>query len=593
MKAFIFKTNQYLLERFPLLWNTRFIWMLLVASLLHLVFFVFGFFTLSNPKLLQERYITSIFYENGTVFLSSIISILLIVVWLIYMFKNNGFKNFYPTTTSKLFGQFLSYFVIIFGCSTFYLSYNYGIKSHIALTYSDAQIEKEIEIANDVALFFSEDVSSYTIDKRRFPKPFYELYCEDIEKFIDESQPYLKFLDESFQFYTLKTKEVKIGDSNEFDIKSDSSFSGVVYRKTTDTHRIYYIKDTVVDLTSSIKTVNPSYYNASHTFFISKNDTLRDRSNNYNYYSQYDYADYGYNSRSDFSIRHQLRNQRNHDLLKRHDKTEIKNLFEAFLTFSDYYKIDHNLTAEQWLEMVYHPNNFEVKHFIRTEEKDEYDYTRTIILEQTQFEKFFTDHLSDYHYKNNDLQNVFENIEDIKESNPFTESIHFFMWFSFFLACLIFMFRVTGLKPLLFSIISVGVLTLLIALLTALIFYLIDGNDNKTFYFISYLTLFLGTLILAIPIIFIQKIKKLIVAICVNISIIGFSLYVFLIIGIITMHQQDICRANPSYYLDSFECYTLMDVFGIYWSFIMFSIAILFIFFYSKIIKKWKALPEG
>lgn len=597
MKTFIYKTNQYLLERFPTIWNTRLVWMLLTAVVIHILFFVFGFFTLSNPEILHERRITSIFFQNGTVFLSSIVSVLLVVAWLIYMFKNNAFKNFYPTTKTKLFGQFMSYILILFSCTTFYLSYNYGIKTYVAKTYPDTKIEKEIAIANDMAMFFSEDVSDYTIDKRRYPKPFYDLYCETTERFVENDKPKLQFLDEVFQFYTLYTKEVPIDESREYlytEQANDSTSSGLVFSATKDSLRILYYKDSVVDMTPFVKTEKPSFYNASFTFFISRNDTLDVNHFEYNnYYNDYSDYSYDYSLKPDFNIRHQLRNQRNYELLERNDKAEIRTLMDTFLSFSNAYKIDHNLTADQWMDLVYHPDNFEVKHFIRTTPKPKYENPVVATSQQTQLEKFYLEHRSDFHYDNQSLKYTFENIEDIKESSPFLESIHFFMWFSFFLACIIFMFRITGLKPLLFSIVTVGLLFLLVTLLTALLLYLIQGNDDQAFYFIMYFTLILGIIILAIPIFFSDTIKKGVVAICVNISIIGFPLFIFLILGIITMHQKDICRADPDYYNKYYDCYTIMDVLGINWSFVLFSIGLIFILFYAKIIKRWRALPEG
>ena len=208
MKTFIHKTNQYLLERYPTIWNTRLLWMLLTAVILHLIFFVFGCFTLTNPELLHEYNIKDIFFDNGAVFLSSIISILLLVSWLIFMFKNNAFKNFYPTSTSKLFGQFICYFVIIFCCSTFYLSYNYGLKTYISATYPDEEVASEIVTANDAALFLSESISNYTLDVRRYPKPFYDLYCETDTQWKSDSIPSVQFLDINYTYYTLKTKQL-------------------------------------------------------------------------------------------------------------------------------------------------------------------------------------------------------------------------------------------------------------------------------------------------------------------------------------------------------------------------------------------------
>ncbi|MEO1033450.1 MAG: hypothetical protein AAFX55_18825 [Bacteroidota bacterium] len=156
------------------------------------------------------------------------------------------------------------------------------------------------------------------------------------------------------------------------------------------------------------------------------------------------------------------------------------------------------------------------------------------------------------------------------------------------------MFRVTGLKPLLFSILTVGVLTLFVSLTAALLLYLNKGSsDDNVAYFLMYFTLLLSSIILTIPIFFAERIKKIIVAICVNISLFGFSLYVFLIISIISMHQFDVCQSHEDYYKSGFACDTLLTSVGIDWSYILFIIGILFLFFYSRIIKKWRSLPEG
>lgn len=595
MKTFIYKTNQYLLERFPTIWNTRLVWMLAIAICLHLVFFVFGYMTLSNPKLLQERFVKSIFFENGSVFLSIIISVLLLVGWLIFMFKNNAFKNFYPTNLGKLFGQFLSYVLIILTCTSFYISYQYGLKVYIASTYSDTQINKEIQVANDAALFLSKDISDYKISQRRYPKPFYDLYCEVNNKFIDFEKPHLNFEDDSYQFYTLRIEEVSIKDHYRYisniEPDNDSINNRYVFTKISDTTRTYFYKDSVVNMAPFVKSTLPTYYNMSSTFFVSKNDTLQDDAYNFDYnYS--DYSNYDYLQKSSFSKRSKYRNKRNYELLKQNNKNEIKQLLVDFLKFSDTYKIDHNLTAEKWFELVYHPNSFEVKNFIRTQAKDDYSYTHTVAIEQSKTETFYYDRLTDYHYENDALRNVFENIEDIKDSDPI-ETIHMFMWIAFIMSCLIFIFRITGLKHLLFSVITVGVLSLVISLTAALLFYLMQSNDDFSMYFISYFTLVIASIILLIPIFFAKRIKKLIVAIYLNISIIGFPLYLLLIIGIISMHQNDACLAHPDYNTDGFVCRTLMDTFDVGWSWILFFSGIIFIYFYTKVIKNWKSLPQG
>ncbi|MEM6517351.1 MAG: hypothetical protein AAF688_14300, partial [Bacteroidota bacterium] len=114
MKSFIYKVNQYLIERYPNIWNTRLVWMLSASLIVHVLFFVFGLATLTNPETLQDRGAEDIFFKNGSIFLSIIITILLFVVWLIYLFKNNGFKSFYPASRNRLFLQYFYYLLIAF-----------------------------------------------------------------------------------------------------------------------------------------------------------------------------------------------------------------------------------------------------------------------------------------------------------------------------------------------------------------------------------------------------------------------------------------------------------------------------------------------
>ncbi|TXE20020.1 hypothetical protein ES692_01810 [Psychroserpens burtonensis] len=129
-----------------------------------------------------------------------------------------------------------------------------------------------------------------------------------------------------------------------------------------------------------------------------------------------------------------------------------------------------------------------------------------------------------------------------------------------------------------FSTITVGVLALIISLVSALIFFIVGGEDGIVVYAITYFTLALATLIILIPIFFYKRIKKLIIAICLNISIVGFSFYILGVIGIITMHQKDACRDDLKYSNDDYDCNTLIDLFEFGWSWILLFFAIIFIF---------------
>jgi hypothetical protein len=604
MKKIINKTNQYLLENHPTIWNTKIVWVLLSALALHLIFFVFGFIALTNAKILHEIDAKSIFFKNGTVFISVILSILLIVVWLIYLFKNNAFKSFYPTTRLKLFKLFICYIIIIFCSSSFYLSYNQGLKSYISYKHSDDLLSKEIEISNDAALFFSINLDDYTIDQRRHPYPFNKLYCQMYQgsfvdfrannglnvydtnlasSQIDSLKPHLEFLDTKYYFYTLYTKEGTLNQG-----VTDSTYRGFVFYKIKDTIKTYYYKDSIFDVSKYVKSANPTYYNFSKIFYTPRKQELN-VIENYNEYTEYE-SYIGNQNNTNFSIENEIRNKKNSELLNRNNPEEIRKVLNDFLTIANKHEIKHNLTLEKWFNLVYHPNDFELKSLIKGEKDIDFEYP--LKAAENANNSFYENHITDYYLENDALYNTFQNIEDIKASTPYLDGIDFFIWFSFFFSSIILMFRVTDLKILLFTIISIGVLTLFITLLTVLYAYIIDFNNENTGFFISYLTLFIGTIILSIPIFFSKKIKKIIVGICLNISIIGFILYIFLIITIISLHQSAICRENNIYIGDT-DCYTLYNSLGFIWSYVLFVINLIFIYFYTAFIKNWKALPEG
>ncbi len=584
MKKLAYKINQYLLEKYPIIWNTKLLWMLSVSLILHILFFILGFTSLTNPKILQEYNAESIFFENGTIFISIIISALLLVIWLIYFFKNNAFKSFYPTNRAKIFKQYLCILTIVFSSTTFFISHSIGLKSYICKTYPKESIDKEINASNTAAIFFSNAIETYTINKKRYPKPFSSLYCEtylgserdsvSFSKFQkDTVSPYLKFLDYKYRFYTLKQKETSLKD----DIYNDEHI-GAVFHKTLDSTRVYYYKDSIIDVSKYVKNSKPSYYNYSQIYYLSEENKIIDNINYDNYNEK-------------FNNNNTIWNKHAHDILTRNNEKEIQKILSEFLEVCDRYEVAYNINPDKWFQLIYHPDNFELKSLIRSEPKSTLMYAPE--TPESALTNFYEEHITDYYIKKSALHNVFENIEAIKASTTHLESIHFFLWFSFFIAALIFMFKISGLKPLLFSIISSGILIILISLLTVSYSYISGLSNNSETYFISYLTLILASIIFSVPIFFSKKIKKLIVAICLNISIMGFILYILLIITTISMHQSDSCKNSYSLNLFNEDCFTLINSLGIYWSYVLFFLNLIFIYLYSKVIKNWTSLPEA
>lgn len=580
MKQFISKINKYLIEHHPTLWNTKVVWMLGASIIIHILFFLFGLITLTNPESLQDRGAENIFFENGTIFFSMMISVVMLVLWLVFMFKNNAFKNYYPTSAFKLFKQFVLYFIILFFSTTFYFSYNFGLKTYIVNKYPDSITKNEILTANKASVFLSHSLESYTVDRLVYPKPFDSLHCVTEYVKINLDKPHLDFLGEKYQFYNLKYVTYPDGDKlNNYNIKGY-----VYYKHNEDSTTTYAFKDSVVDVSAYLKSAKPSYYNYSKIFYSYGKD-------NVDYlYSSYDY-DPSSNRYGNISKK-QLIQKGNFDLLNRNNPDEIKQLLNDFLQLAKKYKIKTNLDTNSWFKMVYNPTNFEVKHLILDREPY-YDESYISTSERSDFEIYQDKIMTKKFIDSQELEIVFENLDDIKNKTIIDASIHAFIWIAFAIALLIFCFRVTSLRSVLFTLVGGILLTIFVSLVAAAVGFTSRSGGIDFEYFMMYFILFISTIILVIGLFGVTKLKKLVGSIFINLTLSGFVAYVLLIMAIITSHQSDTCRLKYPDYLERKEhCFVLLRDLGLWSSLILFVAGIIFTYLYCNIILKWRATPE-
>ncbi|PQA97689.1 hypothetical protein SAMN05421796_102392 [Chryseobacterium piscicola] len=618
------KFNQFLLEKYPTIWNTKIVWMLLAGIIVHLLFFIIGYVSYINPKSLQTTNVTDDYYRDGIILVHLIISILMIVGWLIMMFKNNAFKNFYPNSKGKLFSQFFQYFVIIFVCTTFYFSYMIGFKMFINSKYPDTEMKANIETINRGNAFLSQNLELYTLDNRLSPQPFFDLYCETDIKKVDRTKKYFVFYNRVYQYYSVYSKT-----SYQKDYRKDfiipqpekAEEKEVIYsEKDGDKSETFYFKKNVVDVSQQIKFEGVSFYNFSELFYEDKS-RISDYSN-INYYEK--------NSVDSQNISLKKKkaeiNRKTAELLDKNSPAEIEQLLSRFLKISNQFAIENNLDAKQWMKMVYSPTNFNVRYFIKKykpslgqeydpNNSEDYDNVALAadsavsvadaaivnkngeivndsilikdfnpeINKQISPEDYFKKNTTDYYYYTDNLKDFLTSVDDVKSYDFFSQNIHIYLWIAFFLATFILSFRITGLKSLLFSIISAGVLTLLVTLIVVLYAVSVSGKEE---FFVAYLVFIISVFILSVPIFAMNKFNKLITSLFVNISLNGFVLFVLLLFGIVTIHQKEACKDIDGY------CQTIMDSLGLGLSYIILICGFLFMFFYTKVLLNWKARPE-
>ena len=132
--------KKYLLERFPLVWNTHLIWALPLILAIHLFFFLWGFATVTDENMSNYSFGLENHFEGLPMVMSFIVIVLMLVGWFIRLFKNNAFERFYPVSEWQLFRQFVIYLFIMGGILSSGFSFTIGESAKVHWRYTDSYI---------------------------------------------------------------------------------------------------------------------------------------------------------------------------------------------------------------------------------------------------------------------------------------------------------------------------------------------------------------------------------------------------------------------------------------------------------------------
>jgi len=141
------KINQYLVSHYPLVWNTRLVWVLLANAILHLLFFLSGYGGMELADLKKHYYLWGV--GGGSLMSTSVLSSLLVlIVWLVFYLRNNAFKSHYPIGRWHGAKEFLLIFLMLFTTITYFASYRFGVRLKVRSLTPVARFVEEVNRFN-------------------------------------------------------------------------------------------------------------------------------------------------------------------------------------------------------------------------------------------------------------------------------------------------------------------------------------------------------------------------------------------------------------------------------------------------------------
>lgn len=440
------KINQTLITKYPLIWNLKFIWILLTVLVFNLIAFINGFLFFTKKSQLQETGFYEVFFNSGIAIYYLLIGVIIGVIWLYFYIKNNRFKSNYPTSRNYLFKEFLAVFVIIF--LMFYVpnSFKTGLKLRVSNYMSEEQYLKDIDIINRTQGFtlqpnfgydnYSRNLSVPAFDSLVLEKETRELYEKNKREYLRKNPTYSydAFLDPYFrnpEFETLlrdyfpeRFSYSKINFNQTYQPLKKNNSSTDSFQEEMDYPTTAAVDSTYAVVDSAAVSLNSA----------GKPDVY------YNLASLYNYSVLAFNNPKDSTLNHQFYDEQWIALLQKNDRKAIENLLNSYTDLLKKQEIGYQFKHKNWIDYL------------------------------PQYPYYFIDSNLNYkeiNYKKQDyinqssLNRVYENIELAKYSSTWLELIQYYLLIALIITVLIITFRFSSFKVWLISLIGAGILAIL------------------------------------------------------------------------------------------------------------------------------------
>ncbi|MHA3788872.1 MntP/YtaF family protein [Flavobacterium hauense] len=517
-----------LLLNHPLIWNVKFVPLLAITLVINLVFFVYGYLygKINFTSLAEDNYrIVSSF----TAFFGVMIAILTFVLWLVFYFRNNAFKSFYPKTKNKLYKEWLLILVICILNCNYYHSFEYAYKLRARHYFSKEEALKRMDIISRAALFIE---GSY--------RP------------VD-------------QYETDKTLTEKDNYNNEYDDYAVESAAMVTENDTVQKDSVCYY--------------GILYY---HTSFMNKNT------------GKFTLQQYSQDSINEFKVKRWLYDQK---------KDSIKKVMDDFLVLAKEHGLKANISSEKWMDIIYHPKQY-ITHLevgrdsLRSIGEEMYyqgihdtvnNYSKRIRGDYVTVPK--------YHVPYTQLDLSYTRMSEAWFNQYDIENIFIILYFAFSLSLLIFSFRVTSGKSWLIAAVSLAISGLITIIFTMIARHGLGIQISEEVLFPAIWLVIIILLGIWFIRIFRKKQSKKLSYILVNLLLWLLPTIVpILWIEVYSYVSYGYRKYDYEYFVANDPCYPVYEWMNS--NFIILfaatlAIVVLYMYFFTKALRKWKGIPEA
>ncbi|WP_395062285.1 hypothetical protein [Flavobacterium sp.] len=218
----MFKNIQkYLLINQPLLWNLKIVPASLILLSIDIIFFILGYLNGSIDFHETNDSYGSNTNEGIIIFFSVLVSILSTIIWIVYYFKNNALKSFYPKNNFSLFKEWLLILLICFLNCTYIIAFNFGKDTRVRGYYTESEAKKRCETLSQGSFFIEGSYSQHYNNDNAVAYPD-DMTTETVEAVVDSVKPKDHFYYRGNRYLNFSLIDKNINSYSFFDFKEDS-----------------------------------------------------------------------------------------------------------------------------------------------------------------------------------------------------------------------------------------------------------------------------------------------------------------------------------------------------------------------------------
>lgn len=569
------KTQNYLLLHHPLLWNTKFIPVIIITLIINILFFAGGYLTgavdFNDPHNLDEYS----HYEPMTIFLNLIISLLVIILWLTFYFRNNGFKSLYPKKNNSLYKEWL---IILTVCLLNFSNtaiYEYAFDLRARNYYSKEEVIKRTNLLSRASIFVDGSFYHWSrFDRTQYNELLYSLENNNLR--------------------------YKYKEYNEEE---------VVIPEVEPVPEVYDEEEVVIPEIEPV----PEVYNGGNKKNKGKELYNPEWDTVCYFGNQYPITSLINKQNLKFSIQENINDSINEWKVKtwmlNREKDSIKKLLDDFFVLVNEHNLQANITSKQWFDFVYKPNDYNDYQIVGNDEfnvinddrksRNNKEYKPKNDLENNRLEKSENTAIpfAKYYVPLKRMENAYDRISGAYVSPIDFKDILGIIYFTFIASLVIFSFRISSVKNWFISVISLGIMGLITFIFSFIITYSLteyyDSSQPVTF-------ITIWAVILIVSLIYFvyinrQKTSKKLSGIVANILlwILPFTLimvyfYLYTYYDATAIRDINGSRIYEMTGLEKIIHNNILDFFYINLAFIL-----LYMYPFTKLIKKWKGIAEA